>query len=246
MKRPLYIQLLRFLFPIVEKLDRDTYGKMPESELLKKWYLPQLAVYLLPLAALVYLFHPLLDPDVTLFSNDGPVGVMNSQWIREGYPPGKPMWNDLWWLGAGSERSPIMITNIIYWIGTSPIAFIATLHVIAFFVYHALRSRYNQSLLPYEPERCEDDATPVNPPVDKSTAVLYHRLLFMCMSARFAWIYFATLDKPWDVQDVSFPLEGFVWVAYLFLGLPFWVTAEAEHLDYKRAVREGSPKQKAS
>lgn len=234
--------MLRFLFPIVEKLDREVYGKMSDKELLRKWYLPQLSVYCLPVAALGYLFYPLLHPDITLFSNDGPLGVMNSQWIREGYPPGQPMWNDLWWLGAGSERSPIMITNIIYWIGTSPIACVVLLHVLAFIIYYALRSRYNQSLLPYEPERCEDDTPSRNPPVDKSTLVLCHRLVFMCMFARFAWIYFATLDKPWDVKDVLFPLEGLALMGYLFLGFPFWIEAEMEHLDYKRICSERSSK----
>jgi len=64
----------------------------------------------------------------------------------------------------------------------------------------------------------------------------------MCMFARFAWIYFATLDKPWNVDTVAFPFEGFVWVAYLFLGLVFWLSDEMEHLDYKRTFSERSSK----
>jgi len=241
-KKPLYLQMLRFLFPIVEKFDREVYGKMSDKELLRKWYLPQLAVYCLPVAALGYLFYPLLHPDNTLFSNDGPFGVMNSQWFREGYPPGQANWNDLWWLGNGAGRTPIMITNVIYWIGTSPVACFITLHVLAFTIYYALRNRYLLSLLPYAPEQCEDDIPLNRACTSKHTAVLCHRLLFLTMLSRFAWIYFATLDKPWNVDTVAFPFEGFVWVAYLFLGLVFWLSDEMEHLDYKRTFSERSSK----
>jgi hypothetical protein len=235
-------QILNFLFPLISKEERKEFGKASFKNKFWLWYAPQIVLWsLLPLA-LLYLFYPLLHPDITLFSNDGPLGVMNSRWMREGYPPGQPMWNDSWWLGAGAERSPIMITNTFYWVSQNPFLVLAILMSVTYYIYHALRNRYNQSLLPYEPEMCEDNSSQEYPAVSKSTVVLAHRFVFACMLARFTWIYFATLDVPWDITNVCHPLESLTLMGYLFLGLPFWISVEMEHRDYLRTLSERSPK----
>lgn len=235
-------KLLEFFFPIVDKYDRQVFGPMSFEKKLVYWYAPWIFLCLLPLGAFWYLFGDSVATGKIMFSNDGPIGVMNSDWIRYGYPPGEPMWNDLYWIGSGSGRSPLMFTNIFYWLCTNPTAFITAFTFTILCIVYALRNRYHKSLLPYEPERCEDDASPSNPPLDKSTAVLCHRFVFMCMFARFTWVYFATLDKPWTITDVLFPLEGFIWLAYLLLGLVYWVQTEVEHYDYMRICSKRSSK----
>ncbi len=230
-------KILEILFPILDKHDRQVFGPMSFDDKMKYWYLPWICLCLLPVVTFWYLFGEGMQPGKVLFSNDGPVGVMNSDWVKQGYPPGEPMWNDLYWVGAGSGRSPIMFTNVFYWICTTPEAFIATTTLVIALIIYALRNRYNKSLLPYEPEGCEEHTALCHTPCDKSTLVFVYRFMFMFFLARFSWVYFASLDKPWIVADILHPVESFIFLGYLLLGLPFWFCSEMEHSEYLRSIR---------
>lgn len=70
----------------------------------------------IPLAILVFVsFAPFIDalhPGLTLFSNDGPLGVMSSAHLGTTYP-GCPYWDDLHWLGSNGKFRPFMPSTLL-------------------------------------------------------------------------------------------------------------------------------------
>ena len=64
---------------------------------------------------LILLFWKSFQPEQALFSNDGPLGVANSEALKlpdsfTGY------WADLYWLGSNGAHSPASITTLVRWI----------------------------------------------------------------------------------------------------------------------------------
>lgn len=63
---------------------------------------------------LVYLFWGSTKSNQVHFSNDGPLGVLNSQSFQSIEYPGAPLVQDLNWLGV-SGRSMAGVTGILWW-----------------------------------------------------------------------------------------------------------------------------------
>jgi len=59
--------------------------------------------------------------EITLFSNDGPLGVINSEALRV---PGAftGMWMDLYWLGSNASAASVSITYLLVWL-LSPVGY---------------------------------------------------------------------------------------------------------------------------
>ncbi len=57
-------------------------------------------------------------PALVIFSNDGPLGVMNSAYMREAAAsgPGTALWNDNYWLGQPSGEVPCSVSYVILWL----------------------------------------------------------------------------------------------------------------------------------
>ena len=90
---------------------------------MKKIKLGWLSIFVLVLwGILAFLFKGLFNPNLVLFSNDGPYGVMQSAWLgdslKEG--PGTPMWCDNYWLGEPNGDIFMNITYIFFWFCKNP------------------------------------------------------------------------------------------------------------------------------
>ncbi len=79
-----------------------------------------LGVLLGVVAYSVYWVHWLQAPGpaLVIFSNDGPLGVMNSAYMREAAAtgPGTALWNDNYWLGQASGEVPCSVSYMILWL----------------------------------------------------------------------------------------------------------------------------------
>ena len=197
------------------------------------WYLPCLGLAALPVGALFYLFNGVFDPAKVQFSNDGPIGVMMSDYIRTGYPPGHANWNDLYWLGNSGETSPAMFTNTLYWIFLNPPVAITIFICLVIFLLLTLRNRYHESL---RSQGCPIPVAPEPLPKDRHTACHILRCLAIVFIARFMWVHFATIHTPWDIKAVCSSAETITTLGFLFLGLPLWISVEVEHLEYLRGL----------
>ena len=79
-------------------------------------------IYLLPVLAFFLTFGrnlELFSTDYTMFSNDGPLGIMHSAWLSEATPGGQ-IWMDIYWLGGPGAEVPISISYIFLWLCNNP------------------------------------------------------------------------------------------------------------------------------
>lgn len=194
-----------------------------------KWlwcYLPTGILWSLPAVALGYLFGEGLNPDKALFSNDGPIGVSYSHWMQSGYKPGGAMWVDTSWLGFSGGRNPVALSQIIYWLCLHPSVMIpvvvtgttACLYLIVKDILNSPKE-LEKAVAPYRPA----PYTPKN----TSKQCWFFRYLLFAVIFRFAWV---ALGKDVTIHSV----EAFCWLAYGFLGLPAWLSAEVENYEYEK------------
>lgn len=201
-----------------------------------KWLyriLPAIGIAALPIGAFLYLFDGILDPKKVQFSNDGPLGVMNSAWCQSGYVPGGAQWVDLHWLGSGAGTATASITSTVYWIFLHPPVAITVFICLLIAVLLGLRNKYHESL---RPQRCEIPVAPEPLPKDRHTACHILRCLALVFAARFAWVHFATLNTPWDIKGVCSSAEAAATIGFLFLGLPLWISTEMEQREYLQGL----------
>jgi len=86
-----------------------------------KKHIEFLGLTVLIVGAGLYLFGPsFFDKKAILFSNDGPLGVMNSDHMRHAATPGSPHWDDLHWLGANGGVMPASLSYLIIGMLYSP------------------------------------------------------------------------------------------------------------------------------
>jgi hypothetical protein len=83
-----------------------------------KWkyiYLPNICLALLPLVAAFWLGGKLItEPNTILFSNDGPMGIMASEFMIDA-APGVAQWNDMNWLGSNGRVFEFSPSYVIIW-----------------------------------------------------------------------------------------------------------------------------------
>jgi hypothetical protein len=89
----------------------------------EKGWNPILVTALVIIPVMMFMFRGLFNPSQVLFSNDGPYGVMQSDWmkkpIEEGF--GSPVWTDLQFLGFESGSVPITGSYFLYQLFSSPL-----------------------------------------------------------------------------------------------------------------------------
>lgn len=228
---------LKFIYPIRGKYNEETYGPMTEYDRMLYWYLPCVAMTILPFSGLIYLFWGLTDPNKTLFSNDGPLGVMMSQYMQDGYAPGQPKWNDLYWIGMPEGVTPVGLTVTFHWLCRNPPLLLTVFVCFVIFFFYALRNwqpRDDGREIPPAPER---------PPQDRSTAVWIHRALFLVAGTAFY------LGADWSGGTPTDPttadrLFAFALLGYAMFGPISWLSVEMEnleHWDSRRVLGKRSP-----
>lgn len=73
------------------------------------------------LAILAFMFRGGFKEGATLFSNDGPMGVINAGWYN--VDPGLARWQDTHWLGANISPQPVSISEFVHLLFRRPILF---------------------------------------------------------------------------------------------------------------------------
>lgn len=93
-----------------------------------KKHIETIGLTVLILGATYYLFGPsFTDKNAILFSNDGPLGVMNSDHMRDAAVPGSAHWDDLHWLGLNGGVTPASPSYLIIGAMYSPLMFSAVI-----------------------------------------------------------------------------------------------------------------------
>lgn len=207
------------------KKNRAKKGVDPESQEGKFLYkvFPLIALIFICLFGFFYLFHEAFQKDKVMFSNDGPLGVMNSKWVREGYLPGEPLWNDSWWLGASHGVTPISFTTIIFYLLNNPLILLTVILssiwlTFFYFYYYA----------PYLPKSFEPEERPDPEPQDRTLGIRCSRLLFafICLL-----LYISSHLEPNQTGLGLYfgKIVGVIFLFYIFIGPVIWLSYEDEH-----------------
>jgi hypothetical protein len=178
------------------------------------------ALGLVPIGGFYYLFSESFNPNKVLFSNDGPLGVMNSQWCREGYNPGSPLWQDLHWLGNPGGVAPVSITTSFYWLCSEPLLFILVLAISLVALFNLLTNTKPE--VPF--------VMPDEPAQSRALSCSVFRYSSVVLLPRLLWILADT-----STEKVN-PLEALFWVGYLMVGLLYWFSVEEENYRYEKSI----------
>ncbi len=196
----------------------------------QKWlycYMPTTILYALPLGGFIYLFGEGFNPDVVMFSNDGPLGVANSQWMRDGYFPGGAMWVDSWWLGEPGGRNPIAFTQFFYWLCLNPLFFIPILLIGFTICGYVIIKDIQDSPKDIEKPLPAWKPEPAPEPKSQEKWCSVFRYTFPFLAARFAFISFQSLPTISGI-------EACLWLAYFLFGPLIWIELELENYRYEK------------
>lgn len=205
------------------KEEEEEYNALSDNDKIVYHYIPLIILLLLPVGAFLYLFGEGFQSGKVMFSNDGPLGVMKSAWVRDGYKPGAPMWNDSWWLGANHGTTPISFTTVIFWLFNNPAIFLTVIFciiwILAFYFRH-FKPSYEKLIPEPEPE-----------PKDRTIGIGCCRALFafVCLL-----LYIGNnigLDAiGWEIYFQK-ALALFL-LFYSLVGIPLWISTEVEHSEF--------------
>jgi len=123
------VLLTLFFFPLYDKyIPRTKFWNETLPNFLLYFGLPILAFLITFIRAGIF------KPNNVMFSSDGPYGIYEASWFKEGYTkgPGTPMWNDLSWIGFDNDQIPFNFSYILLWLFCHPwylIGFICLLNL---------------------------------------------------------------------------------------------------------------------